>query len=51
MRVSAGCRAWCDVGDPNMHLVVLDLSQIRFEQVCPLDRLLLGTRELTTDHA
>jgi hypothetical protein len=41
----------CDLSaSQNMHLVVLDLSQIRFEKVRLLDGL-LGTCELITDHA
>ena len=51
MKVSTGCRARRDVSDPNMHLVVLDLSQVRFKKVRSLDRLLLSICWLTADHA
>ena len=48
MRVSSGCRARCDVSDPNDHLAALDLRQIQFEKVRPLDGLLLGIGATTS---
>jgi hypothetical protein len=33
-----------------MHLVVLDLMQLRLEKARPLDGLLLGADELPTNH-
>jgi len=51
MRVSAGCRARRDIRDPNVHFIVLDFSQLRFEKVRSLDWLLLCVRHLATGHA
>jgi hypothetical protein len=49
MRVSTCCRARRHVSHPN-NLVVLNLVQRRLEEIRPLDDLLLGADELTTDH-
>jgi hypothetical protein len=51
MGVSAGCCARSDIRDPNIHLAVLDLAEIQFEQVCSPKGRLLGPCELVADHA
>jgi hypothetical protein len=51
MKVPTGRRARRDISDPNLHLIVLDLCQVRFEQVRSLDGLLLRACRLTTNQA
>ena len=50
MRVPACRRAWRDIAHPNMHLAVLHLAQLGLEKVRSLDRLLLCTGRLTSNH-
>jgi hypothetical protein len=51
MKVPTGRRARRDISDPNVHLIVFDLCQVRFEQVRSLDGLLLCACRLTTNQA
>ena len=46
MGVTASRRTWADIGDPDVHFFVPEISQIHREKVGPLDRRLLCTADL-----